>query len=95
MTKIECSENDFFKLFKVKYNSLDNKITKLEIRSNKNLKYQYGEKKQWTDLVEGDAVYGFDIGIKEYPVCIFGSYNYCKGYWLLEGFGVEVNDLPE
>ncbi len=43
---------------------MDNKITKLEIRSNKNIKYQYGEKKQWSDLSQGDTVYGFDIGVK-------------------------------
>ena len=29
MTKIETSSNDFFKLFKVKYNMVDNKITKI------------------------------------------------------------------
>ena len=91
MTKIETSSNDFFKLFKVKYNQFDNKITKVEIRSNRNIKYQYGDKKPWTEIIEGDTIYGFDIGVKEYPVCIFGSYMHQKGHWFLEGFGVEIN----
>lgn len=36
-------------------------------------------------------IYGFDIGVREFPVCIFGSYSYWKGSWFLEGFGVEIN----
>ena len=67
----------------------------MEVRSNKNIKYQYGEKKAWNDIEHGDMIYGFDIGIKQYPVCIFGSYSYHKGNWFLEGFGVEINDLDD
>ena len=95
VTKIDAGSNDFFKLFKIKYNQLDNRITKIEIRSNKNIKYQYGDKRPWAEIIEGDTIYGFDIGIKEYPVCIFGSYSHYKGHWFLEGFGVEINDLDE
>ena len=36
----------------------------MEVRSNKNIKYQYGEKKAWNDIEHGDMIYGFDIGIK-------------------------------
>lgn len=79
----------------MKYNQLENKVTKVEIRSNKNIKYQYGDKRPWGDIIEGDTIYGFDIGVKEYPVCVFGSYSYHKGNWFLEGFGVEINELDE
>ena len=37
---------------------MENKIKKVEVRSNKNIKYQYGEKKAWNDIEPGDMIYG-------------------------------------
>ena len=87
-TKVTTGEDDFFKLFKIKYNSLDNRIVKVEFRSNKNIRYQYGDKKPFGEISDGDIVYGFDVRIHEYPVCMFISYVYSKGIYFMEGLGM-------
>ena len=38
-------------------------------------------------------MYGFDVRIHEYPVCMFISYVYSKGVYFMEGLGVEINDI--
>lgn len=62
--RTEVTEDDFIKLFKIKYNTLETRITKIEVRSNKNNKYEFGEKKPFGEVSINETVYGFDIGIK-------------------------------
>lgn len=93
MSKYTFVEGDFIKLFKVKYNSTDNRILKLEVRTNKNNRYEFGDKRPFHDVTSGENVYGFDISIQEYPVSLFGSYNNLRSHWYMESLGVEINDL--
>lgn len=46
-------EGDFIKLFKVKYQSNDSRILKIEIRTNKNNRYEFGDKRLFSDLNAG------------------------------------------
>lgn len=93
MSKYALGEGDFIKLFKVKYNSTENRIIKIEIRTNKNNRYEFGDKRSFGELAQGENVYGFDISIQEYPVSLFGSYSYGRSHWYLESLGVQINDL--
>ena len=81
-------EGDFIKLFKVKYQANDSRILKVEIRTNKNNRYEFGDKRLFNDLTAGENVYAFDISITEYPVSLFGSYNIHRSHWYLESMGV-------
>lgn len=92
-SKYMMNEGDFVKLLKVKFNSVEGKIVKVEIRTNKNNKYQFGDKRSFNDIGVGENVYGFDISINEYPVCLFGSYVSIRSHWCLESLGVEVNEF--
>lgn len=94
MSKYMLMEGDFIKLFKIKYQASDSHILKIEIRTNRNNRYEFGDKHHFNDLNAGENVYGFDIAISEYPVSLFGSYNYSRSHWHLESLGVEINDLP-
>jgi hypothetical protein len=93
VSKYVLVEGDFVKLLKVKYNSHENRILKLEIRTNRNNRYEFGDKRHFADLVQGENVYGFDISVQEYPVSLFGSYNCVRSQWFMESLGVEINDL--
>jgi hypothetical protein len=86
-------EDDFIKLIKVKYNNLETRVSKIEIRSNRNLKYEFGEKRSFQDVTQNESVYAFDIGLNEFPVGIFGSFCQFRNCWYLESFGVEINTL--
>lgn len=88
-------EGDFVKLLKVKYQATDSRILKVEIRTNKNNRYEFGDKRLFSDLSAGENVYAFDISITEYPTCLFGSYNMHRSHWYIESLGVEINDLEE
>lgn len=68
-------------------------MTKVEIRSNRNLKYEFGEKRSFQEVNGNETVYAFDIGLNEVPVAVFGAVGLWRGSWYLEGFGVEVNTL--
>lgn len=83
MSKYMLVEGDFIKLFKVKYQSTDSRIIKIEIRTNKNNRYEFGDKRQFNDISAGENVYGFDISVQEYPVSLFGSYNNVRTQWYL------------
>lgn len=83
LSKYTLVEGDFVKLLKVKYNSQENRILKLEVRTNRNNRYEFGDKRSFADLMQGENVYGFDISVQEYPVSLFGSYNYVRSQWFL------------
>jgi len=53
MSKYMLVEGDFIKLFKVKYQSTDSRIIKIEIRTNKNNRYEFGDKRQFNDINAG------------------------------------------
>lgn len=63
MNKYLLMEGDFIKLFKIKYQAADSHILKVEIRTNRNSRYEFGDKRLFHDLNSGENVYGFDISI--------------------------------
>jgi hypothetical protein len=93
MSKVMLTEGDFIKFIKVKYNASDNRILKIELRTNKNSRFEFGDKRLFHDLTAGENVYDFGISIAEYPCCLFGSYSMARSQWYMESLGAEVNTL--
>lgn len=87
--------NDFFKLFKIKFNTSAKRVVKIEIISNLNIKAEFGEKRPFEELEKDENVYGFDISVNELPVSMFGSVYQAGAEWYLESLGTEIKGFNE
>jgi hypothetical protein len=95
---IDTSHDDFIRYFKLRYHTLEQRITSIKIVTNRNVKAGFGDNKikgeeQYEHDPEIEKDWVFDIDANEFPVSLFVGIVQKGPYWYLSGMGVEISNL--